>query len=102
LGPAAAGPKLRIVDPATLTVGTPLAQLGAFATPEMAEREWARVSALFPDAMKGKGRVIQQGQSGGRVFYRLRAEGFEKLSDVRRFCVALQMGDASCIPVTIQ
>ena len=100
--PAASEPDLRIVDPTTLTVGTRLAQLGAFATPELAEGEWARVSALFPDIMEGKGRVIQEGQSGGRVFYRLRAEGFENLSDVRRFCAALLTGDASCIPVTIQ
>jgi len=100
--PATAGamPGLRIVDPASIAPGTRLAQLGAFETREMAEKEWTRLSGLFEDFMADKGRVIAKARSGGKVFYRLRAEGFSDLSDARRFCAALLAGNANCIPVT--
>lgn len=88
------------VDPATLPVGTRLAQLGAFDSAEIAKEEWNRVYAQFEDYMQGKQRVIQQATSGGRTFYRLRAMGFDDLSDARRFCSALVAENADCIPVT--
>lgn len=88
------------VDPATLPVGTRLAQLGAYDSEEIAKEEWDRVYARFEDYMFGKQRVIQQATSGGRTFYRLRAMGFDDLSDARRFCSALVAENADCIPVT--
>lgn len=90
------------VDPDTLPVGTRLAQLGAYDTPEIARAEWAAVTARFPDYMDGKKRVIQQASSGGRTFYRLRAMGFDDLADARRFCSALVAEKADCIPVTVR
>ncbi|MEL7253107.1 MAG: SPOR domain-containing protein [Pseudomonadota bacterium] len=87
------------IDPDTLPVGTRLAQLGAFASADIARSEWDRLSQQFGDFLSGKSRVIQKAQSGGRTFYRLRAAGFEDLSDARRFCSALVAERAECIPV---
>ncbi len=87
------------LDPDTLPVGTRLAQLGAFASADIARSEWDRLSDRFSDYLSGKSRVIQKAQSGGRTFYRLRAAGFEDLSDARRFCSALVAERAECIPV---
>ena len=87
------------VDPDTLPPGTRLAQLGAYDTPDIARSEWDRLYARFGDYMEGKNRVIQQASSGGRTFYRLRAMGFDDLSDARRFCSALVAENADCIPV---
>ncbi|NVK13969.1 MAG: SPOR domain-containing protein [Rhodobacteraceae bacterium] len=102
--PAAAAPAARAgtvdVDPATLAAGTRLAQLGAYESPEVARAEWDRISARFPEYLEAKQRVIQRAESGGRTFYRLRAMGFDGLSDARRFCSALVAGNADCIPVT--
>jgi hypothetical protein len=42
---------------------------------------------------------VQKASSGGRVFYRLRAMGFDDLGDARRFCSALVAENADCIPV---
>lgn len=92
-------PGVRSINPDEIAVGTRLVQLGAFATEEIAETEWLRLAALFDDFMAEKSRVIQQAQSGGKVFYRLRAHGFVDLSDARRFCSALLAGQANCIPV---
>ncbi len=87
------------VDPAAIATGTRLVQLGAFPSPEEAKAEWAALDVKFEEFMDGKSQVIQRAQSGGKVFYRLRAYGFEDLSDARRFCSALLAGKANCIPV---
>ncbi len=87
------------IDPDTLEKGTRLVQIGAFDSPEVARAEWARMQTRFGDYMDGKARVIQRASSGGRVFYRLRAHGFEDLSDARRFCAAFVAGQVDCIPV---
>ncbi|WP_322866104.1 SPOR domain-containing protein [Aquicoccus sp. G2-2] len=88
------------VAPEAVPVGTRLAQLGAFDSPETARTEWDKLDARFDDYMEGKQRVIERAKSGGRVFYRLRAMGFEDLNDARRFCSALVAERADCIPVT--
>ncbi len=87
------------IDPADIPAGTRLVQLGAFETPEVARAEWRRVAARFDDLMADKARVIEKAQAGGRVFYRLRVHGFKDMSDARRFCSALILKDADCIPV---
>ena len=87
------------IDPATIVVGTKLAQLGAFDTPELAREKFASLQMQFGDLMTAKAMVIQQAQSGGQTFYRLRAHGFSNEEDARRFCAALQAQNADCIPV---
>lgn len=89
----------RDVDPDSIATGTRLAQLGAYDSAEVARKEWTRLSGRFEDYLQDKDRVIQKAQSGGRTFYRLRAMGFDDLSDARRFCSALVAENAECIPV---
>ncbi|MEL7166146.1 MAG: SPOR domain-containing protein [Pseudomonadota bacterium] len=91
--------EVRDIDPAALPVGTRLVQLGAFDSADIARQQWDAMRARFDDYLSGKDRVIQQAQSGGRTFYRLRAHGFTDLSDARRFCSALVAEGADCIPV---
>lgn len=88
------------VEADSLPIGTRLAQLGAYDTPEIARGEWDKLIARFEEVMDSKKRVIQQASSGGRTFYRLRAMGFEDMNDARRFCSALMAENADCIPVT--
>ena len=90
---------VREIDPETLASGTRLVQIGAFDSPETARAEWDKLSTRFSAFFDGKGRVIQRASSGGRVFYRLRAEGFEDLSDARRFCAEFVAANVDCIPV---
>lgn len=93
---ASVGPE---IDPATLTAGTRMVQLGAFDSPEIARAEWVKLRDRFGDLMTGKSLVVQSAQSGGRTFYRLRAHGFGGEDDARRFCAALLAENAACIPV---
>jgi len=87
------------IDAASLPVGTRLVQLGAFDSEDVARSEWTKLAGRFEDYMGGKARVIEKAQSGGKTFYRLRAMGFEDLSDARRFCSVLMAGKSACIPV---
>lgn len=87
------------LDAASLPVGTRLVQLGAFDSAEIAREQWDRMQARLGDFLRDKDRVVQQAQSGGRTFYRLRAHGFADLSDARRFCAALVAEGVDCIPV---
>lgn len=89
-----------IIDAADIPAGTRMVQLGAFASPEVASAEWDKLLGKFDDYLGDKSRVIQRATSGGRVFYRLRAMGFETVSDARRLCSALKAENADCIPVT--
>jgi SPOR domain len=95
---AAPGPVAEL-DAATLEIGTRLAQLGAFDSPEAARERFEALRLAFGELFTGKAMVIQPAQSGGRSFYRLRAHGFEGDDEARRFCAALQSEDADCIPV---
>ena len=90
------------VTTAAIPVGTKLVQLGAFDSADIAATEWVRMTARFPDFFAGKEQVIQQANSGGRTFFRLRATGFSDLSDARRFCAAMSAEGAACIPVVVR
>ncbi len=86
-------------DPSEIPAGTRLVQFGAYDSPEIARDQWTKLSARFSEYLDAKERVIEEATSGGRVFYRLRAHGFDDLSESRRFCAALVAEGADCIPV---
>ncbi len=87
------------VTAASLPAGTRLVQLGAFDSPKVAREQWDQLSRRFDVYLSGKTRIVQKATSGGRVFYRLRAMGFDDIADARRFCSALVAENADCIPV---
>lgn len=87
------------VDASSLPAGTRLAQLGAFDSPEVAREQWGQLQNRFSAYLGDKQRVVQKASSGGRVFYRLRAMGFEDIADARRFCSTLVAENVDCIPV---
>ena len=90
------------ISTATLAVGTKLVQLGAFPTPEAAGAAWVNLQGKFGAYLAGKDQLIQQAERNGTAFYRLRAKGFADLSEARRFCAALEAGNADCIPVVVR
>ena len=82
----------------TLPVGSAVVQLGAFESKSLAQIEWQRLEALLGSVLTSKNMVIQKAESGGKVLYRLRAFGFDDLSDARQFCSAVN-DKVACIPV---
>lgn len=95
--PAASGGQ--DIPASSLPAGTRLVQLGAFDSPEIARAQWGQLSARFAPFMEGKKRIVMEAKSGGRTFYRLRAQGFDDIGDARRFCSALVAESVDCIPV---
>lgn len=91
---------VREVDAATIAAGTRLVQLGAFDSADAARAEWDKLSRRFGAVLTDKGRVVMAAQSGGRDFFRLRAEGFADEAEARRFCAVLLAENASCVAVT--
>ena len=91
------------IDPSNLSRDTPMVQLGAFESARIAKSEWAWISRRFESYFEGKGPVIQRrATSGGKVFYRLRAVGFEDMDAARRFCSLLKTENIDCIRVAAQ
>lgn len=88
--------------PEALDPGTSLVQLGAFHSAEAARDEWRALARRFDDFFADKRRVLQEAESGGRRFWRLRAAGFADLADARRFCAVLVAQGANCIPVVVR
>lgn len=96
--PAAAAAPVE-VDAATIAIGTRLAQLGVFDSPDAARAKWSQLAAQYTEVMTGKSMVVEPAVSGGKTFYRLRAVGFESEDDTRAFCAVLIGGNTDCIPV---
>ncbi len=99
--PAVAAPAADVTT-AAIPAGTALVQLGAFESPAIAGTEWQRLGVKFAEYMTDKQQIIQQAESGGKTFFRLRAMGFADLSEARRFCSALVVENAACIPVVVR
>ncbi len=74
----------------------PQVQLGAFDSDAIAASEWNRLSGKHV-VFGGKQQVIQQHQSNGRTFWRLRVAGFDSLSEARQFCAALKLAGTDCL-----
>ena len=90
--PAAAAPAPVAVSSAS----GPQVQLGAFDSDSIAASEWNRLSGKHV-VFGGKQQVIQQHQSNGRTFWRLRVAGFGSLSEARQFCAALKSAGTDCL-----
>jgi hypothetical protein len=83
---------------AELPIGRAVVQLGAFDSKNLAESEWQRFEKLLGSILIPKKMVVQRAESGGKIFYRLRASGFNDISDARQFCTAIS-DKVACIPV---
>ena len=81
-----------------LPIGSAIVQLGAFDSKSLAESEWQRFEKLLGSILAPKQMIIQKAESGVKIFYRLRASGFNDISDARQFCTAIS-DKVACIPV---
>ena len=81
-----------------LPIGSAVVQLGAFDSKSLAESEWQHFEKILGSILIPKKMVVQKAESGGKIFYRLRASGFSDISDARQFCTAIS-DKVACIPV---
>lgn len=82
--------------PAASSASGAVVQLGAFDSNAIAANEWNRLAGKF-SSFGGKQQVIQQHQSNGRTFWRLRVAGFGSIGEAREFCASLKSGGTDCL-----
>jgi hypothetical protein len=79
-------------------VGTPLIQLGAFDSEQIAILQWVSFVEAHPVILGNLQRYIEPVNSGGTILFRLRAVGFADGIETRAACAALQSRGQDCIP----
>ena len=99
--PAPPAPPPVTTPPATPATGQIMVQLGAgsYYNEEAAIREWDAALADNQDLMGDLSRFIDRREAGGRVFYRLRAPGFNSMVEASALCDALLARGVACIAV---
>ena len=88
--------------PIQVPVGTRMAQIGAYATRDLAEQAWQRLSAKYGAYLAGKHHVIQTGQNDGVEFHRLRLIGFRDRNDAKSYCDYFIARNIDCFPTVMK
>lgn len=85
--------------PGSVPPGTMLSQIGAFASPELAQEKYAELLRTLPGLMADKSMVVEKAETNGQTIYRLRALGLGTEQDANTLCDALQAEGTECVPV---
>ncbi len=90
------------LDAAAVPTGTPVAQLGDYATRDAARRAWRMLHSTFTNLLGGRDWLIQETTSGGRPLFRLRVLGFADRTGTGEFCARLNARQTQCIPTIMR
>ncbi|TYO91569.1 sporulation related protein [Oceanicella actignis] len=96
-GRAAAAPEAPPPAPPVIKPGDVLVQLGAFASPEVAEGQWREHLRRNGALLGGLTHVVVPVQSGGRTLHRLRAGPLPDRARAEELCAALKGRGEACI-----
>lgn len=83
-------------SPTPVASGTHLVQLGAYSTPESAQRAWGIMSARHKELSSFKF-ATSKATVKGKTFYRLAAMGFGNAQSANSLCAGLKSSGADCI-----
>ena len=81
-------------DPKAATSGGAVVQIGAVASPALADKAWGDAVAAAPGMAAGKGKSVQKIEGG--TLYRTFVTGFASKGDAQAFCAKLQTAGKSC------
>lgn len=71
-------------------------QLAALSSEEAAHQEWDRLMRRWPDLLRGHQPSFSQIDRDGHVFWRVRASGFDGVSDASVFCERVRAKGGGC------
>ena len=78
--------------------GTPVIQLGAYLSDDIANSEWGRLSGRHGDLL---GKLTHYKTTtvaaNGKTYHRLRVHGFASDAEAKALCVALKARSADCL-----
>ena len=91
-------PPAKKAEPAAPAAGgTAGVQIGAFSTPNLAEREYSAVVARYPELTRGASRRVQEvTASNGSTVYRTTVTGLSQ-EDARALCGAIRASGGDCL-----
>jgi hypothetical protein len=93
-------PRLSPPPPATTSStsapGAGWVQIGAFSSPELADKGWRDVAQFAPAAMAGKGRKVEALSKDGKTLYRAYVTGFSTRDGAEAFCDRLRAAGKAC------
>lgn len=85
-----------------LPAGAPLIQLAANTTADATRSQWAQLQADNQDVLGDKQLYIEKAEVNGKIFYRLRVQGFASSEQTRAACATLMARNVQCLAVTNQ
>jgi len=98
-----AAPKPSVPAPATQPATTPVAtgagasvQIGAFASRDIADREFAALASSYGLFVGGTSKAVEKVDRNGSTLYRTSFTGFASKEKARQFCDALKAAGKSC------
>jgi hypothetical protein len=74
----------------------PMVQFAAAASAQSARSFWQDLVHRFPDALGQREPVVIRFERDGMVFWRLRTEGFDTLSEAQTLCERMRAGGQVC------
>jgi tetratricopeptide (TPR) repeat protein len=83
-------------QPASRTASDYQIQLGAYASPAIAESEAMRLKRNYADVLSSVSHAVQRASVGSKTYFRLRGTGLNRAEAIR-ICKALRERDVSCV-----
>jgi Flp pilus assembly protein TadD len=77
--------------------GTMEVQLAAVPSEEAAQSEWRRLQEQVPQLLGDHHPIVTKIERDGRVFWRLRTDGFADASEAAAFCARLRAAGTACV-----
>jgi Flp pilus assembly protein TadD len=74
----------------------PMVQFAAATSEETAHSFWQNLVHKFPDALGQREPTVVRYERGGTVFWRVRTEGFDTVSEAQALCAKMRAGGQNC------
>jgi len=71
-------------------------QIGAVASPQLADRTWNEAVDAAPGLAAGKGKGVETVQKDGKTLYRTSVTGFASRAEAQAFCARLKAAGKAC------
>lgn len=75
---------------------SPTVQFAATSSQEAANAFWRELVRRFPDILGSREPTVIRFEHDGSVFWRVRAEGFDSMTDARTLCARMRAGGQDC------
>ena len=89
-------PADKIGDVLAAKSGLAAVQIGAVASPQLADRTWNEAVAAAPGLAAGKGKGVEKVEKDGKTLYRTSVTGFATRAQAQAFCAKLKAAGKAC------